>query len=71
MPPSPRNGRRIGRRNRESVGDEVELRPLEREELGRDAELEHGQPVGGEGDDEGRGFEHGRILPDFGIPANS
>ena len=46
--------RRVGRRDDETVGHEIKLRPREREEFGRDAELEHRQTVGGEGDDEGR-----------------
>ncbi len=53
--------RRVGRRNGEAVGHEIEFGPCEREEFGRNAEFEEREPVISERDDEGR--RHGWILP--------
>ena len=71
MPPSPRSGGGSAAATANRYGTKSSSGPRQREELGRDAELEHREPVRRERDDEGRGARHGRILPDFGIPANS
>ena len=45
-----RERKRVGGGNGEAIRHEIELGPRQREELGGDAELEHRQPVTGDGD---------------------